>query len=248
LHLPGEQNNIVIVDCAAELIEEHIDIDYLLSQCHTKALPMIEKAQTSKGLVIAVAQDEAFNFSYPANIDVLNKLGKVSYFSPLNDKEIPDCDLVWLPGGYPELFAKSLSNNTSIITSIKKHIDNNKALIAECGGLMYLGKSIVDKDGKQNNMANVFDIETSFENAKLHLGYRKIKVNDFIVKGHEFHYSKLNSNSFAKEYEVKTARERKINMPVFRYKNCWASYMHIYLGEEQKMKLFLTHLNIKIEE
>lgn len=204
-----------------------------------------EELGVSKNLKIALAKDEAFNFSYQANTDNLNELGEVTEFSPLHDFILPDADLVWLPGGYPELFAKQLAGNDSIKRAIKKHIKAGKALVAECGGMMYLGNNIITKEGENFEMTGIFDFTTSFENMKLHLGYRELSKNGFSIRGHEFHYSNLiNKEKHTTDFETKTARKKKIEMPVFRRENCWASYMHLYLGEKEKMELLFNELGL----
>ena len=247
LHLPGEHKNMDIVKTAAQLIEEHVDIDLLLKLSENKAheTKYTKSCKTKGHLTIALANDEAFNFSYRANRDVLNELGEVVEFSPISDSLLPDVDLVWLPGGYPELFAKELAENKAMIAAIQNHVESGKVLIAECGGMMYLGKNIITKEGKKFAMAGILDIDTSFENMILHLGYRKLSKGDLTVCGHEFHFSSLLSRENAdSDFEVKTARGKNIEMPVFRKQNCWASYMHLYLGEKEKMQQLLKELGL----
>jgi cobyrinic acid a,c-diamide synthase len=246
LHLPGENQNREIVTIAADLLEQHVDVDLLLKITEKK----IERVETQdieikKQLKIALAHDEAFNFSYQANRDVLAELGEVEEFSPLNDEELPEADLIWLPGGYPELFAEQLASNDKMKQAIAEYIETGKALIAECGGMMYLGKNIITKEGEKYSMTGIFDFNTTFENMKLHLGYRDLNGNDINIKGHEFHYSNLLGKEKASEaYQAKTARGRNVEMPVFRRKNCWASYMHLYLGKREKMLQMIKELDL----
>ena len=118
---------------------------------------------------IAIAKDSAFNFTYRANIDALRELGEVVSFSPLNDERMPDCNLLYLPGGYPELFASDLTNNASMRESIKAFADKGGRIFAECGGFMYLCNDI---DGIP--MCGVFPFSATMMDAKLHLGYRQL--------------------------------------------------------------------------
>lgn len=247
LHLPGETKNIEMVAIAADLLEKHVDIDLLLdvSEINTEKRVYRKPEQAKKSIRIAMAKDEAFNFTYQANIDVLNDLGIVKEFSPLHDLILPDADLLWLPGGYPELFAKELAANKVIKQAIVNHIQAGKAVIAECGGMMYLGKSLITNEGQTFAMAGVFDFVTSFENMKLHLGYRELSVNGIKFRGHEFHYSNLiEDKEKCADFNAITARGISIEMPVFRYKNAWASYMHLYLGEKEKMQQLFTELGV----
>ncbi|WP_372599235.1 cobyrinate a,c-diamide synthase, partial [Amphritea sp.] len=95
------------------------------------------------GVRIAIAKDAAFSFIYPANITLLRQLGaQLVFFSPLQDQDLPDVDSVYLPGGYPELFAPTLAENNAMKKAIKAHADANKPLIAECGGMLYLAESL----------------------------------------------------------------------------------------------------------
>ena len=246
LHLPGENKNREIVNVASELIEKHVNVDLLL-EITKKGIQKshVTKLKVEKKFKIAIANDDAFNFSYQANRDILNELGDIVEFSPLNDTNLPQADLIWLPGGYPELFADKLASNVKMNQAIADYIDSGKALIAECGGMMYLGKNIITKEGKSHKMTGVFDFDTSFENMKLHLGYRDLKGNGIEIKGHEFHYSELIGKEIGdSDYRATTARGREAIMPVFRKKNCWASYMHLYLGEEDKMLHLLKKLGL----
>lgn len=246
LHLPAESNNREIVELAAGLIEKHMNVDLLLQCSKSKVRYQIPKSvENKKRMTIALAFDQAFNFSYQANRDAMQAVAEIIEFSPLNDTSLPDADLVWLPGGYPELYAEKLAGNQAMKRAIQKHIEQGKALIAECGGMMYLGKKLITKEGKEYAMADVFDYDTSFVTMKLHLGYRELINDNYTLRGHEFHYSELFSHEKESAgFEVKTARGRNIDMPVFRKKNCWASYMHLYLGEKEKMMQLFKELSL----
>jgi cobyrinic acid a,c-diamide synthase len=242
-----EEQDISSIDTAAALIEKHLNLDDLINNCtinfKSQAIPNIKT--TVKKIHIAVARDEAFNFTYQANIDRLSEIGKISFFSPIHNKNLPKCDLVWLPGGYPELYASQLSENINLISQIKEHVNNKLPIIAECGGMMYLGKSLTDKSGQKHTMAGVIDVETSLQNMALHLGYRVIKYQGKEWKGHEFHFSEITkSNEILFEGSAQTARSEIADLKIFFNGKIWASYMHLYLGEPQKMKSFLRMFGI----
>jgi len=229
-----------VIEKVAEAMEQTVDIDSLLDCC------LLEKRSSkvevpkinSKERVIAVANDEGFNFSYVQNIECLKQQGEVVYFSPLKDEKLPEADLVYLPGGYPEFYTKQLSENTSMLKSMKSYAENGGKVIAECGGMMYLGKSIFDKDGTEYPMANVFNFSSSMEAMKLKLGYRTIQHNNKTLKGHEFHYSKIiNDDEIATVGTVWSARETEVDTKLYRYKNVLASYIHIYFGKEELLKI-----------
>ncbi len=227
------------IERVAEQLEQHVDINLILKTC-TKAEfqsePQLEhtiKRQQTKRK-IAIAKDEGFNFTYVQNIETLKEMGEVIFFSPMNDSVLPQADFVYLPGGYPECFTEQLSNNSTMLASIKAFAESGGHILAECGGMMYLGKSIIDQSGNKFPMANVFNFETSLQDMKLTLGYRRIQFNDFEWKGHEFHYSKLVENdTSSSQATVYSAREKEVPTKVFRYKNVWASYIHYYLGQKE---------------
>lgn len=248
LHLPGE-NKMKLFDIAAALTEKHILVNRLLAITRTTIeAPATPHPLTKQRMTIAMAHDEAFNFSYSANIDRLKQMGKVIPFSPIHDNQLPPADLLWLPGGYPELHTAGLSKNTAIQEAIRRFIEQGKPVVAECGGMMYLGKELIDENGNASSMCGIFDFSTSFQHKKLHLGYRQTELPNLILRGHEFHYSNLIlPNAPLSSPTVKNARGITVEMPIFKYKNCWASYMHLYLGEEDKMQQFITALTQKHE-
>lgn len=224
-----------VIEKVANAMEETVDIDLLLDCCllDEKKFEGETSISTSKKTTIAVANDEGFNFSYVQNIECLKQQGEVVYFSPLKDEKLPNVDLVYLPGGYPECYTKQLSENKLMLQSIKSFAEAGGKIIAECGGMMYLGKSIIDKEGNEFEMANVFGFSTSMQAMKLNLGYRTIQFDDFELKGHEFHYSTIIKNKKSKSIaKVFNARESEVNTIVFQYKNVLASYIHYYFGKE----------------
>ena len=187
-------------------------------------------------MCIAVARDRAFNFAYRENLDRLVQMGQVVYFSPLAGDELPkNVDLVYLPGGYPELFAPQLALNRMLASQLVQYAEAGGRILAECGGMMYLGKSLTDQEGRVWPMAGVLPIETTMQGAHLHLGYRRMTIGSTEFRGHEFHYSKIvqkgtdpNCIILANQYN---ARGEKVDTELFRYKNVIAGYTHWYWGE-----------------
>ena len=148
--------------------------------------------------MIAVARDEAFSFYYEDNLDLLKKLGaRIRYFSPLRDQEIPpEASALYLGGGYPELHAKALSENKTMLSSIREAIRNGMPCIAECGGYLYLKESIEDPDGKRWEMTGVLQ-GSSQDTGKLgRFGYITVTAKKGGLLGpegtqfraHEFHH------------------------------------------------------------
>lgn len=233
-----------LIDTIADQIEQHIDVDRLLACCTIKEKrekDMISSTSSiSKTMKIAIAKDEAFNFTYQENIDRLKKLGVITYFSPMTDKQLPAADLVYLPGGYPEFYLKQLSLNTEMQTSIRQYIEMNGKVLAECGGMMYLCHSIIGLDGKEYTMTNIFQQTATMQQMRLHLGYRRFNYHQMEWRGHEFHYSSLINNDTSKVEQVMqyNAKGLPTNTALFRYKNAIASYTHLYWGENNILQLF----------
>lgn len=228
-------------DNAATLVEKYIDIDKLLSITRINQSDIeTEKGErvSSQGLRISVARDSAFNFMYHENIEYLKRIGTVSYFSPLSDKQLPESDFVYLPGGYPELYLTELSSNRTMLDSIRHYIEAGGKVLAECGGMMYLSSSISDENGTEYPMVNIFDQKATMENMKLKLGYRQFEYNGMSLKGHEFHYSTIKSEqqSIVQQY---TAKGQVTDTKLMRYKNTIAGYTHLYWGDmDNLMTLF----------
>lgn len=221
-----------ICEIAAQQVAQNVDIDRLLAltsrpKPHSQPLPL----QPKTGKKIAVAKDAAFSFIYPANIEALEREAEVVYFSPLASQTLPDADFIYLPGGYPELYAKELSANTSMIQSINKYCHNGGHLLAECGGMIYLGKNITLKDGSCYPMASIFDFGTTFMDGRCTLGYRQATIGKYTVKGHEFHYSRSEGILPSSIAEVYNAMGNPAKTGIFSFKNTIASYFHIYWGD-----------------
>ena len=220
------------IDAAAAEVENTVDIDCLLEATVVDCPACSHVSSEKRKLTVAVARDEAFNFIYPANLKRLN--ADIVFFSPLHDKVLPEADLVYLPGGYPELYADALEDNREMRTAIKDFAEKGGKILAECGGMIYLTEEI---DGKK--MCGVFPLMTSMKKARLKLGYRKVKFDNFEISGHEFHYSDIidatGLPSVAQQYNI---RGEKVATPVYKYKNVFAGYTHLYWAETDIFKLW----------
>lgn len=218
-------------DNVASLVEKHIDIDRLLALTVKETDQPISNVELiNKRLKVAVAADDAFNFVYKENIEHLKNIGDITFFSPLVDKILPDAEFVYLPGGYPELYLQQLSGNHTMLDSIRKYIENDGYLLAECGGMMYLSSSISDKEGNEFPMVGILDQKATMQNMKLKLGYRRFEYNGVPMRGHEFHYSTVNSNenSVIQQFNAKGI---PVDTKLIRYKNVLAGYTHLYWAE-----------------
>ncbi len=195
------------LDRAGALIAEHLDVEALLELARPLALKGGGKAALPFdpplqpiGQRIAVADDEAFAFSYPSVTGGWLEAGaEVVPFSPLaGETPAPDADAVYLPGGYPELFAGRLAA-AGFLEGLRGLAEKGAAVYGECGGYMVLGRGLVDAEGVRHEMAGLLALETSFAERRLHLGYRRAALaaagplgnQGQGFRGHEFHYAHI---------------------------------------------------------
>ena len=146
------------LELLAEAAERYIDLDRLLALAECPGLPDCADRLPPEGRAarIAVAQDEAFCFTYADNLDALRRAGsELCSFSPLHEPELPKADGLYLPGGYPEVYARALSENVSMRRSIAEAVRAGLPTVAECGGFLYLGQSLEDEEGFAHTMCGV---------------------------------------------------------------------------------------------
>lgn len=221
-------------DRVAGVIDKTVNVDRLLELCTVEfSGKRTEDFICSGNRKIAVARDEAFNFMYRENVEALRRAGDVMFFSPLRDKNLPDADLVYFPGGYPELHLPELTANEDMRQSVKKYCEAGGRVLAECGGMMYLCDTITGCDGKVYPMVGVLKQGATMEQMKLKLGYREVRVNGQRIRGHEFHYSKVLSGNEKIPVigTIYNAKNMVVDTPVYTYKNVLVSYIHFYWGE-----------------
>lgn len=235
LAISPENDYDAIVGRAAEHIGKTVDIEQLLEITRKPAppVPVQTVLPPARTMDIAVAMDDAFNFTYAENLEMLKSFGEVTTFSPLDDWKLPATDLLYLAGGYPELFLEKLSANLTMRESILDYCANGGKVIAECGGMMYLGETLADNSGKEYPMIGFLSLKTTMKDAKLSLGYREVEMGLNRFKGHEFHYSGYTeTNALPRIGKVFNARGKEVPTPVYRKNNVIASYIHLYWGED----------------
>ncbi|NCF21804.1 MAG: cobyrinic acid a,c-diamide synthase, partial [Nitrosopumilaceae archaeon] len=174
---------------------------------------------------------------------------KIIFFSPINDKKLPDCDGLYIGGGFPEILGNALEKNHSMRKKIKQFSESNYPIYAECGGLMYLTRSI-DYGKKSNKMVGIFDAETKMSK-KMKLNYTKGKMvnsnilsnKKHIFQGHEFHYSELESVSSDSKfsYALKIGEGIKNHLDGMVEYNTLASYGHLYIDGSDYAKNFVKN-------
>ena len=199
----GEHGNLAVrLAQLADMAEAHLDLDAITALAAPLA-PQSGDASSAlppRGQRIALAQDAAFSFIYPHLIDGWRKAGaEIVPFSPLANEAPPDdCDVCWLPGGYPELHAGGIAAADRFRAGLTRFA-TTRPVHGECGGYMVLGGALTDADGVRHEMAGLLGLETSYAKRRMHLGYRLAELAAPMpghgagarLRGHEFHYSTI---------------------------------------------------------
>lgn len=239
---------------SAKYISEQIDIDKIKSLCkpinRTKA---IQKAFPDTRIRVAVALDESFNFYYADNFDALRKQqAELIFFSPVNDIELPEnIHGIILGGGFPEILADKLEFNQAMIKSISKAATNGMPIYGECGGLMYLTRSIRrNNEGKKKRQKMIGLIEAdTFMSGKLTLNYTEADCTSsffediYKIRGHEFHYSNIENISTDSKFAYTMRRGNGVDnkRDGFVVYNCLASYMHLHFANNRLPERFIKN-------
>jgi cobyrinic acid a,c-diamide synthase len=240
----------------AGVMERQVDIGGVLSvgatPCGCPESGRPHRAAPTKELIrIAIAHDAAFCFVYEDNLRLLREEGaELVEFSPLMDERLPEgIDGIYLPGGYPELFAATLAANLPIKSAIRNVIESGMPVYAECGGFIYLTNGVethcnASLPGGETEFVGIFPVTTRLLPKRKALGYREVELaTDSIIgrqgtvaRGHEFHYSEMAELPASVE-RIYKVRKNGIDLGVegYRYKNCLASYIHLHFGSNPEL-------------
>lgn len=203
--------------------------------------PTFEPLLTDK--TIAVARDAAFCFLYPANLECLEAMGaKLAFFSPLADAALPDCDAVWLPGGYPELHGPALAANRGMAAALRVHVAAGKSLVAECGGMMACFDTLRETSGVTHAMFGLLPGAVRMQRKLAGLGILAADLPEGRgrkISGHTFHYSTVDTLLAPVAQANKTTGRG--GEAIYRRRRLTASYMHFYFptNPEATARLFL---------
>ncbi|MEM1629645.1 MAG: cobyrinate a,c-diamide synthase [Saccharolobus sp.] len=246
-----DNNNIsTVLNMAQELVEENIDLNKIIEIANEikedSIQEEIEEEEEKNKPIMAIAYDSAFNFYYQENLDILKKRYEIKFFSPLNNEYVEDAQAIYIGGGYPELHMDELEKSTTTKEWIKKSVYNDVRIYAECGGLMYLSKNLVDENGKNYKMVGVFDIDIKTKD-KLTIGYTELEsISDnylvrknSIIRGHEFHISKpisVNEKDFV--FKVRIGKGIVNGFDGVKLNNTIASYTHLHFSNFQQKIVF----------
>jgi len=254
----------------AEMAEKNLDLDGLarlqippvppLSKGGAKTLPLGSKEEggiasplTEGGrggispVRIAVARDAAFCFVYEDNLRLLQEAGaEIVPFSPLDDIAVPDgVSGIYLPGGYPELYAERLAANGVMLDGIRRAVMDDMPLYAECGGFIYLTRGMEDRQGVPlADFAGIFPVRACMLPKRKALGYRQVELQEDcmlgaggdIVRGHEFHYSEIGEMpaDVMRRYQI-SRQGVTLGMEGYCLRNCLASYVHLHFGSNSRI-------------
>ena len=234
----------------AKAATETVDLDRLEAMARscgefTAAVPQPVMRNNSRTVRIGVAQDLAFCFYYADNLELLEVAGgELVKFSPLNDQVLPDVDLLYLGGGYPELYGEKLAGNVAMRKAIRSFAERGGAIYAECGGMMYLTQAIRDFAGTSHEMVGLFPAEAVMRQPGLTLGYRTVELTQDCIlgtsgttaRGHEFHYSTLAPRgSLAYACALSDARGESKGQDGLAKGNVLALYTHLHFASQPEI-------------
>ncbi|MFN0074828.1 MAG: cobyrinate a,c-diamide synthase [Chloroflexota bacterium] len=234
---------------AAEVMAEHLDIEAIIDAASLApplrpTRPPLTPAHSQR-LKIGVARDAAFSFYYAANLELLERHGAdIVYFSPLDDESIPaGLSGIYLGGGYPEIHAARLADNTSMKESIRRVSASGLPIYAECGGMLYLARGLTDATGTRHQFVGLLEIEAEMESRRVALGYAEVTaLQDSAIlaqgtsaRGHEFHWSRIREvkTTYTPAYCVTTSDGARDDG--FVIGSIVASYVHLHFASQPRL-------------
>ena len=234
-------------DALADLAEAYLDLDGL-AVLETGALlqPVAENSMDGNRVRIAVASDAAFCFVYQDNLRLLTQAGaEVVPFSPLNDSALPEgIGGIYLPGGYPELYAERLAANSGMLAAGRDAVDAGMPVYAECGGFVYLTRGMTNPEGDGADFVGIYPLRARMlDRGKAH-GYRQAELTadcpigktGEVVRGHEFHYSEIVALPDDLRTLYRVSRQGKdLGGEGYAVNNCLASYLHLHFGSNPRI-------------
>jgi cobyrinic acid a,c-diamide synthase len=226
----------------ADIADEWLDGDRLGQlAASAPALPPRATDQTpaQPSCRIAYAFDDCFHFYYEDNLSRLRQAGaELIPFSPLHDQQLPDCDGLYLGGGYPELYASQLAENVSMRQAIYQFMNEDRPIYAECGGFMYLCQNLIDRDHQPYPMVGIFPAKVRMHDKLQALGYTEVEVQQPTIlggaglrfRGHQFRYSSLEDadDAIVQVYRLKKRRGKSVEQEGFWRRNTLGSYVHAH--------------------
>lgn len=240
------------IDRIADVLEKHIALDRLESRCTRifpcrYTLPFTSeldeepmKPMWEKPLKIAVARDPACCFLFREHLDRWSAMGELKFFSPVYGSDLPEADLVYLPGGFPELFARQLHRRKRLMQQLRDYAEAGGKMLAEGGGTLLLARSLtVRPGGTAYEMAGIFPLDYTMAGTRLNSGYRTAVVQGESLKGYEFHYPAASpSETCGSCARILTPKGVETGASLYRYKNVIAGDVQWYWGETDLWSLW----------
>ena len=188
-----------------------------------------------QGKTIAIAKDPAFTFIYNANLRLLKEMGaSYVFFSPILDDQLPEVDALWLPGGYPEIYAKQLQDNQSMRKAIADFYNCGKVILAECGGLLYCLETLTDVEGQSFNMLGILQGHGAMRSKRGCQGMQTAVLPEGEIRGHAHHHSR----SHGTPDPIGHGRRQTHPAPgeaIYRQKGLTASYLHLFFASNPQV-------------
>ena len=235
----------------AELAEKHLDLDALLGlncgmDMEEVERPRVASLRREDVVRVGVAYDQAFSFYYEDNLDLLRERGaEIVRFSPVHDGALPcDLDALYLGGGYPELHVRQLSGNLRMLEDVRAFAALGKPVYAECGGMMYLARTLRLRDETSWPMAGVLPLPIEMTDSLAKFGYVTVEfIEDCLlgpkgtaVRGHSFHTSRIAAEeTLEKAYRVHYSISGGVESEGFQHGNVLASYIHLHFRANPQM-------------
>lgn len=233
------------LDLMASLLERHCPLDRLLQICEIplpKCADHVSSAVSQKRIRIGVARDQAFCFYYEASLDELRRQGaEIVEFSPLTVNGLPNnLDALYFGGGYPELYAECLSNQTRLLSDVQEFAQAGKLVYGECGGLIFLSRELIAKDGTKWPMTGLLPLSIEMTDGLVHFGYADIEfVKDGLapkgtrLRGHSFHCSRiLDEEGLIKTAIVHYSLSKRSEPEEFAAGKVFGSYVHFHFAAD----------------
>lgn len=237
-----------ILDMLADAFEQHAVLEEFLKLAETAPLLHEDASVTeivTPRVCIGIAYDAAFHFYYQDFLDELERRGcSLIRFSPVNDNSLPEgIDALYLGGGYPEELAADLAKNLDMLAAVREFAESGRPIYAECGGLMYLCRTLEKADGTVYPMVGLLPADTRMHERNKVLAYTEVLLKDdafwgkkgSMVRGHEFHYSHFLTSpagldGWCSVYRTKQRRSEISEDEGFQKNRVLASYVHLYLA------------------
>jgi cobyrinic acid a,c-diamide synthase len=238
-----------LLDELARVVEASVDVDRLRSLARSRIVPASAAGPPppapprlgAAGPRIGVARDVAFQFYYPANLELLRAAGaELVFWSPMGDAEPPDADALYLGGGYPEVHARDLAANRPMREAVKAFAAAGRPVYAECGGLLYLAEALEDETGALRPMVGLLPTVGRLLPRRLTLGYAEVKTTrdtllgpaGTVARGHEFHATRLDPvpERVPRAYVVRASAEGPPRGEGYVIGETLMSYVHLHFG------------------